>query len=136
MRIMITEHDTIETLQKAISKTDDKRYRRRLRTIILAKKGVSAVRIQKEVAISPKTYYLWLHRYNDGGMQALKETRTPGRSEGNPKYDDAIFMELFERLKEDKTQWTIMRMQAFVKTLHGVDVPYETMRMRVKRAGL
>jgi len=31
--------------------------------------------------------------------------------------------------------WSIPKMQKLVEELHGVKVPYETMRMRVKRAG-
>jgi len=31
--------------------------------------------------------------------------------------------------------WSIPKMQKFVEEKHGIKVPYETMRMRVKRAG-
>lgn len=136
MRLKIAEHNTIEALQEAMAQTDDKRFRSRLQVILLAREGVSPRSIQHKVSISPKTYYFWVHRYNEGGMQALKETRTTGRSEGNPKYDDAVFIELFGRLQHAQEHWTVSKMQQFVKEVHGVDVPYETMRMRVKRAGL
>jgi transposase len=31
--------------------------------------------------------------------------------------------------------WSVAKMQKFVKELHNIEVPNETMRMRVKRAG-
>ncbi len=135
MRLKIIEHNTLETLRDEASKSRDRRYQARLEVIILAMRGVPSKLIQKEVPISPKTYYFWVHSYNDGGMQALKEIKTTGRSEGNPKYDAVIFLELFERLDVMREQWSVVKMQKFVKKLHAVDVPYETMRMRVKRAG-
>lgn len=135
MRLKIIEHNTIEALRDEASQCRDRRYQGRLEVIILAMQGVPSKVIQREVPISPKTYYFWVHSYNGGGTQALKEIKTTGRSEGNPKYDAAIFQELFERLDVMNEQWSVIKMQQFVKKLHDVHVPYETMRMRVKRAG-
>ncbi len=135
MRLKIIEHNTIEALREEASQSVDRRYQARLEVIILAMQGVPSKVIQRELPISPKTYYFWVHSYNSGGMQALKEIKTTGRREGNPKYDAAIFLELFERLDVMSEQWSVVKMQKFIKRLHDVEVPYETMRMRVKRAG-
>ena len=85
--------------------------------------------------ISKNTYYHWLHSYNDGGTEALKAIKKVGQKNGNPKYDDKIFKEVFAKLDLMEEYWSIPKMQKLVLELHNVQVPYETMRMRVKRAG-
>lgn len=90
--------------------------------------------IQKVLLISRHVYYTWIHKYNNGGMQALKQHNS-GRKDGDPKYDDKIFAEVFEKLDLMQEYWSIPKMQKLVLELHEIHVPYETMRMRVKRAG-
>ena len=67
-------------------------------------------------------------------MESLKQHNS-GRKDGNPKYDDKIFIEVFEKLELMQEYWSIPKMQKLVLELHKIKVPYETMRMRVKRAG-
>ena len=135
MAIKIIEHDTIEELKREARDTVDGRYQLRLNTIILAKQGVKTKDIFEKMLISKNTYYHWLHSYNDGGTEALKAIKRVGQKNGNPKYDDKIFKEVFAKLDLMEEYWSIPKMQKLVLELHNVQVPYETMRMRVKRAG-
>ena len=135
MAIKIIEHNTIEELKREVRKTVDGRYQLRLNTIILAKQGLKTKDIFKKMLISKNTYYHWLHSYNDGGTEALKAIKRVGQKNGNPKYDDKIFKEVFAKLDLMQEYWSIPKMQKLVLKLHNVQVPYETMRMRVKRAG-
>jgi transposase len=134
MRIEITEHNTIDEIENEIKSVLPGRYRLRLQTIFLTKKGIHPSEIQKTLLVSKYAYYTWIHKYNNGGMQALKQHNS-GRKNGNPKYDDKIFVELFEKLDLMQEYWSIPKMQKLVLDLHKIEVPYETMRMRVKRAG-
>jgi len=135
MAIKIQEHNTEAELKREIRDTTDGRYQLRLNTILLAKKGMGSKLIQKEVLISPNTYYNWVHTYNEKGMEGLKNIKTTGRAEGNPGYEEKIFIEVFKELDEMNEYWSIAKMRKFVKDLHNEDVPEETMRMRVIRAG-
>jgi len=134
MRIKIVEHNTIDEIENEIKNLLPGRYRLRLQTIFLAKRGIHPEEIQKTLLISRHAFYTWIHKYNDGGMEALKK-HNRGRKEGNPKYDVKIFKELFEKLDLMDEYWSVPKMQQLVLELHGIKVPYETMRMRVKRAG-
>jgi len=134
MRIKITEHNTIDEIEQEIKSTLPGRYRLRLQTIFLAKQGVHREEVQKTLLISRHAYYTWIHKYNDKGMEILKEHNS-GRKNGNPKYEAKIFKELFEKLDLMEEYWSVIKMQKFVLELHNIDVPNETMRMRVKRAG-
>ena len=60
--------------------------RLRLQAILLAKQGKSNKEVQKTLLISRHAFYSWIHKYNDGGLEKLKEYNR-GRKEGNPKYD-------------------------------------------------
>ena len=68
----------------------------------------------------------------DAEISDILENSLQGK---RPEYDDYIFQELFERLDLMQEYWSVIKMQKFVKELHNIEVPNETMRMRVKRAG-
>ncbi|DAB30969.1 MAG TPA: hypothetical protein CFH84_01120 [Sulfurimonas sp. UBA12504] len=134
MRIKIAEHNPIDEIENEIKNVLPGRYRLRLQTIFLTKKGMHPEDIQKTLLVSKYAYYAWIHKYNSGGMESLKQHNS-GRKDGNPKYDDKIFIEVFEKLELMQEYWSIPKMQKLVLELHKIKVPYETMRMRVKRAG-
>ena len=85
-------------------------------------------------AISSATYCKWLKNYNENGKDILKQHNS-GRKNGNPKYEEKIFTEVFEKLDLMEEYWSIVKLQKLVLELHSIEVPNETMRMRVKRAG-
>jgi len=132
--IKVKNHDTEEELLQEIRKTNNGRYQHRLRTILLAKRGISSKAIREELLISSATYSKWLKNYNENGKEILKQHNS-GRKDGNPKYEEKIFKELFEKLDLMEEYWSVPKMQKLVLELHKVEVPRETMRMRVKRAG-
>ena len=136
MAIKIKEHETIEELKKEIRQsTDDGRYQLRLRTILMAREGYSYKTVLEKMLISKNTYYDWLHRYNKGGCEALKNIKIPGRKEGNPKYDTKIFTDIFKTLDKMDEYWSTPKIQKLIETKHGIKVPLETIRSRLKKAG-
>jgi len=132
--IQLKNHDTENELLQEIRNTTNARYQHRLRTILLVKRGISSKAIREEMLISSATYSKWLKNYNEHGKEILKQHNS-GRKSGNPKYEDKIFKEVFEKLDLMEEYWSIVKMQKLVLELHKVQVPDETMRMRVKRAG-
>lgn len=132
--IQLKNHDTEDELLQEIRNTNDGRYQHRLRTILLAKRGVSSKEIREELLISSATYCKWLKNYNEHGKDILKQHNS-GRKNGNPKYKENIFIEVFEKLDLMEEYWSIVKLQKLVLEHHNIEVPNETMRMRVKRAG-
>ena len=135
MALKLKDKNTLNELKQEMRKATDGRYQLRLHTIILLKEGERPGRIREKLLIGSDTYCRWVRSYNDGGTEALKNIKITGRREGNPEYEDYIFEELFEQLDLMQEYWSIVKMQRFVKDLHNIEVPNETMRMRVKRAG-
>ena len=132
--IQLKNHDTEEELLREIRNTTNGRYQHRLRTILLVKRGMTSKAIREEMLISSATYSKWLKNYNEHGKEILKQHNS-GRKDGNPKYEEKIFKEVFEKLDLMEEYWSIPKMQKLVLELHNVQVPDETMRMRIKRAG-
>ena len=128
--IQLKNHDTEDELLQEIRSTKNGRYQHRLRTILLAKRGISSKAIREELLISSATYSKWLKNYNEHGKEILKQHNS-GRKNGNPKCEDKIFKEV-DAMDE---YWSIPKMQKLVLELHNIQVPDETMRMRIKRAG-
>jgi len=135
MALKLENHNTLEELKKEMRKSTDGRYQLRINTIILLKDGEKSSKIRERLLIGSDTYCRWVRSYNDGGLEALKNIRIIGRKEGNPGYDNYIFEELFKKLDLMQEYWSVIKMQKFVKDLHNIEVPNETLRMRVKRAG-
>jgi len=73
MRLKIAKHNTIEELEEEIRAQQPGRYRLRLQAILLAKQGMSNKEVQKALLISRHAFYSWIHKYNDGGLERLKE---------------------------------------------------------------
>jgi len=132
--IKLENNDTEEELLQEIRNTQNGRYQHRLRAVLLLKRGYKAQEIQKELLISSATYCSWIKKYNEHGKEILKEHKS-GRKDGNPKYDAKLFKEVYEALDAMDEYWSIPKMQKLVKEIHDVEVPYETMRLRIKKAG-
>ncbi len=132
--IQLKNYDTEDELLQEIKNTNNGRYQHRLRVILLVKRGMTSKAIREELLISSATYCKWLKNYNEYGKEILKQHNS-GRKNGNPKYEEKIFKEVFEKLDLMEEYWSIPKMQKLVFELHSVQVPDETMRMRVKRAG-
>jgi len=64
VRIKIEEYNT-EELEKEIKSRQPDRYRLRLQTILLAKRGMNHGEIQKTLLISKHAFYTWIHQYTD-----------------------------------------------------------------------
>jgi len=135
MALKIENHNTLKELKQEMRKATDGRYQLRINTIILLKEGEKSSQIRERLLIGSDTYCRWIRSYNDGGLEALKSIKITGRKEGNPEYEDYIFEELFQKLDLMQEYWSVIKMIKFVKDLHNIEVPNETMRMRVKRAG-
>ncbi len=132
--IKLKDHDTEEELLQEIRNTKNGRYQHRLRAVLFLKRGYKAKEVQKELLISSATYCSWIKKYNEHGKDILKEHKS-GRKEGNPKYDANFFKEVYEALDAMDEYWSIPKMQKLVEEKHGIKVPYETMRLRIKKAG-
>jgi len=131
--LKVENHDSEEYLRKEIRNTTNGRYQLRLRVILSVKIGISSSKTRKELLISSSTYSNWIQKYNNEGKEALKQHNS-GRIEGNPKWDAAIFEELFKKLDLMREYWSVLKMQQWIKGQHGVEIPTSTIENRLHKA--
>ena len=132
MALKIKEHDSLDELEKAIKVEKYGRYRLRLQTILLAKKGVKSKDIKSNLMISSKAYCTWVHKYNNGGKEALKAMGS-GRVEGNPKWDKKIFEALFKKLDDMAEWWSVLKMQEWINEEYGDNIPTTTIEYHLHK---
>jgi len=128
----LKEHNTIEELRREIKKAREGRYLLRVQCILLRKEGLRPGEIEERLLISRNTYSKWIHRYNEKGLEGLKTRKPSGRKR---KWDKKLFKELFDELDKNNKWWNVKRMQEFIKNKHNVEIPEDTVRKIVKKAG-
>ena len=69
-----------EVLRKEALKAKHPRTRERLMALYEISGGKSATRIGKPTRRNSQTVMSWVHRYNQGGLDALKYQRSGGRT--------------------------------------------------------
>ncbi len=79
-----------EVLRKEALKAKQPRTRERLMALSEISEGKSATRVGKQTRRNPQTVMSWVHRYNQGGLDALKYQRSGGRTPFFPKQSKKI----------------------------------------------
>ena len=69
-----------EILRKEAMIAQHPRTRERLMALYEISEGKSATRVGKQTRRNPQTVMSWVHRYNLGGLEALKYKRSGGKT--------------------------------------------------------
>ena len=133
--ITIIKHDTEEELRKEISTTKDGRYRLRVQTVLLVMQGLHSEQIMQQLLISRNSIFRWVQWYNEDGLEGLKNVSVGGRAEGNPKWDDTIFIALFEKLDTMEEFWSVPKMQSWIEEQYNLKIPVNTIHNRLRVNG-
>ena len=86
--MVVAEHLSIDELKSLIAQVSDKLLFIRLRVVLLAREGETAVTIAHALGISRRAVQRWVARYNAEGVDGLADRPRPGQ----PKHllDEAI----------------------------------------------
>ena len=86
--MVVAEHLSIDELKSLIAQVSDKLLFIRLRVVLLAREGETAVTIAHALGISRRAVQRWVTRYNAEGVDGLADRPRPGQ----PKHllDEAI----------------------------------------------
>lgn len=66
-------------IQQEIGRSEEARYDHRLHGLLLLAAGRSCREVAKLFGEDETTVQRWVHRFEEGGLQALRESRRPGR---------------------------------------------------------
>jgi transposase len=133
-------------LQDAMKASKDKNWYRRLQIIELSAEKYSVQDLSSTFKLCEATIRNYIHSYNKGGLEKLKPTKPPGRPPKIGNWTEADWDKVLEqtpdqykKLNTQSRQWTLERLQLYVKEYHDIDVDisniYRSLRKTGRRTG-
>src|ERR1700730_6293742 len=122
-----------ERLDARFRATDDRKLRDRLQIVLMAHRGRPRQDIATDLGVHRKTVTRWLNAYCDGGLDALRPRKAPGKPSKIPATlaDDLRRWVIDGPVKQglDRANWTHEELADHLRKTHGV----QTSRSAVQR---
>lgn len=127
LRVRPMRADEVQTIEQlSRSRTAPARSVERARIIRLAREGLRVPAIARELGIVPKTVRIWLKRFNERGVDGLKDEPRPGRA---PTYTPEEVGELVAAALSNPrdldlpfASWTLDRLEAYLNEEKGISL--------------
>ena len=87
----VKTHHTSKQLLKMYKSEPDPRLARRIHGVYLAKKGHSCPEIVQIIGSIRRAIQQWIHKYNNSGIEALKDKPRPGKPTTLPSHMEQKF---------------------------------------------
>lgn len=142
----IKDQEELERIQAAMKVTKDKVWYCRLKIIQLSAEKASVQKLSKDFDLCQQSIRNYIHAYNKGGVEALAPKKSPGRPPKIGHWAKEQWNEVLEqtpnqykKLETQSRQWTLERLQLYLKEYHGIDVclasVYNSLRKTGRRTG-
>jgi transposase len=125
----ISSEEAQRRLHEAIEEARDVKWYIRLKVIALSATKQTVKELSEMFDLCQGTIRNYIHNYNRGGLEQLAPDKSTGRP---PKIGhwtkeqwDAVLEQTpnqYEKLNTQSRQWTLERLQGYVKEYHGIDV--------------
>ena len=133
-------------LQDAMKASKNKNWYRRLQMIELSAEKYSVQELSNTFKLCEATIRNYIHSYNDGGLDKLAPVKPPGRPPKIGNWTEADWDRVLEqtpdqygKLNTQSRQWTLERLQLYVKEYHDIEVDisniYRSLRKTGRRTG-
>ncbi len=133
-------------LNEELKAARDRNWYRRLQIIKLSAARHTVQELSREFALCQQTIRNYIHAYNEGGLEKLKPTKPPGRPPKIGNWTEADWDKVleqtpnqYEKLNTQSRQWTLERLQVYVRQYHDIDVDisniYRSLRKTGRRTG-
>lgn len=132
--LILKDRDSIEDLKKEIKKTNDEKYKTRLKAMLLLKKKKKRKEVAEILVAGERTVTAWVGIYNKDGTEGLK-TKPTGRPKGKEKWKNEIFEKLTKEIDKSDKYWSVRLMCKWIKKEEKEDVPESTVWYRVTQIG-
>lgn len=117
-------------------------YRERILAISAYERGYPVTEIAKLYGKTRKTIYNWIHRYESGGIEALRDRPKPGRPLLIDHHDQFIAAELRcavdhlpEEMGYDTSAWTAKLLRHHIQRFYGIALSVQTAWRVLHRLG-
>lgn len=125
----ISSEEAQKRLNEAIEESKDVKWYIRLKIIALSATKQTVKELSEMFNLCEATIRNYIHDYNNGGIQQLEPDKSSGRPNkiGNwtkQQWDEVLEQtpNQYEKLNTASHQWTLERLQQYVKEYHGIDV--------------
>ena len=98
----VKPHHPLNELQKLYRTENNAKLARRIHGVYLARKGVTCPQIMEITGAARRTIQQWIHKYNAGGIEALKDSPRPGQPTKLPREKERAFCRRIEAGPTDK----------------------------------
>jgi len=116
--------ETRKIIWQEIAKSEESRYCSRLHAILLACSGMSSYEISRILGYSPRAVQLWIERFNESGMDGLKEGRKTGRpSSISEKYFIRLLADIRHKpgiFGYNDEEWNCRNLSDHLKTAYNI----------------
>jgi transposase len=121
--------EDLATLEERLRRERDPKRKPRLHLLVLLKSGQVTSRGQAaaHLALHRNTVAAWLHRYRDGGLEALLAYKEAGAPAGQKTLPPAVFEQLKGRLATPTGFASYGAVQQWLRVEFGLEVPYKTL---------
>jgi transposase len=130
MAILLQDTHTSEQLKTLLSKSKDELTKTRIKILLLVKKGLLRKDIVERLSVNIDTITDVIKRYNLHGEKSLQINKG-GRPEGNPVWDNTIFVKLIEKIDKQDQYWSIPKMKKWITDNHTEEIPEQTIWYRM-----
>ena len=138
-RIQLPEPEA-DRLDQAFRQATDRKLRDRLQIVLMAHRGRPHQQIAADLAVSPRTVQRWLNAYLDGGLDALRPRKAPGRP---PKVPAELAAEVRRWVIEgpakqglDRANWTHAELADHLRKSYGTTASPSAVRRFCRRQGI
>ena len=99
----VKSHHTLDKLLKLYKTESNPKLARRTHAVYLAQEGLTCPEIMKIIGAGRRTIQKWIKRYNQGGIEQLKDKPRPGQPTKLPRQMEQTFRQRIQAgpLEED-----------------------------------
>ena len=130
----------ISELQMALKQASGAKWYRRLKIVQLSMTGMSVPELAQQFDLHPATIRSYLKAYNQGGIEALRPKKAPGRRPkvgqlSRDQWDEILHQtpHQYEKLQTDSRTWTLELLVRYAKEYLGQEVCFQTISAALRR---
>jgi transposase len=138
----IKDQEELIRFQDAMKATKDKNWYRRLQIIEFSVKKYSVPELSDRFKLCEATIRNYIHSYNEGGLDRLAPVKPPGRPPKighwtKEQWNDVLGQtpDQYEKLNIRSRQWTLERLQLYLKEYHQIEVSVVSVHNSLRKTG-
>jgi len=138
----ISSEEARKRLNEAIEEAKDVKWYIRLKIISFSADKKMVAELSQMFELCKATIRSYIHDYNHGGLKQLAPDKSTGRPSKIGKWTkeqwDKVLEQTpnqYEKLGTQSRQWTLERLQQYVKAYNGIDVCLSSVYNSIRKTG-